>query len=98
MHWRCLLSGGLRRRRNSNGSTRNDNNKDEAGPGNGDRAIQPVKTADSIPLSPFLCSVLMRRLSRPEFDQMLRLVMAQVFACHNELRRPCDEAVCQDDI
>lgn len=40
----------------------------------------------------------LRRLTRPEFDEMSRLVMAQVFASQNELGRLCDEAAYQNDI
>lgn len=39
-----------------------------------------MKTENEIPLSPFLCPIRFRRLARPEFDEMSRLIMAQVFA------------------
>lgn len=57
-----------------------------------------MKTENEIPLSPFLCPIRFRRLARPEFDEMSRLIMAQVFAAQNELGRLCDETVYQKDI
>lgn len=57
-----------------------------------------MKTEKPIPLSPFHCPIPLRRLTRPEFDEMSRLVMADVFASQNELGRLCDEAVYQNDI
>lgn len=57
-----------------------------------------MKADTTIPLSPFYCPIPLRRLTRPEFDEMSRLVMAQVFASQNELGRLCDEAVYQNDI
>jgi len=50
------------------------------------------------PLSPFHCPIQFRRLTRPEFDEISRLVMAHVFASQNELGRLCDEAVYQNDV
>jgi len=43
-----------------------------------------MKTEKQIPLSPFHCPLQFRRLSRPEFDEMSRVVMAHVFASQNE--------------
>ena len=57
-----------------------------------------MKTNTTIPLSPFHCPLQFRRLSRPEFDEMSRRVMAHVFASRNELGRLCDEAVYKNDI
>lgn len=57
-----------------------------------------MKTKESIPLSAFHCPIPLRRLTRPDFDEMSRLVMARVFASQNELGRLCDEAVYQNDI
>lgn len=57
-----------------------------------------MKTEKVIPLSPFHCPIPLRRLTRPEFDEMSGLVMAQVFASQNELGRLCDESVYQNDI
>jgi GxxExxY protein len=57
-----------------------------------------MKTEEPIPLSPFRCPIPFRRLTRPEFDEMSRLVMAHVFASQNELGRLCDEAVYQNDV
>jgi GxxExxY protein len=57
-----------------------------------------MKSEKEIPLSPFHCPIRFRHLSRPEFDEMSRLIMAQAFASQNELGRLCDEAVYQNDI
>ena len=57
-----------------------------------------MKTEKPIPLSPFHCPIPLRRLTRPEFDELSRLFMAQVFASQNELGRLCDEVVYQNDI
>ena len=57
-----------------------------------------MKTEAHIHLSPFQCAIPFRRLTRPEFDEMSRLVMAQAFASQNELGRLCDESVYQNDI
>lgn len=57
-----------------------------------------MKTEKQIPLFPFHCSFPLQRLSRPEFDEMSRQVMAHVFASQNELGRLCDESVYQNDI
>lgn len=57
-----------------------------------------MKAEKAIPLSPFHCPIPFRRLTRTEFDEISRLVMAHVFASQNELGRLCDEAVYQNDI
>jgi GxxExxY protein len=57
-----------------------------------------MKTEKRIPLSPFHCPIPLRRLTRPEFDDLSRLVMAHAFASQNELGRLCDEAVYQNDM
>jgi len=43
-----------------------------------------MKTEEPIPLSPFRCPIPFRPLTRPEFDEMSRLVMAHVFASLSE--------------
>jgi len=57
-----------------------------------------MKSEKPIPLSPFHCPLPLHRLSRAEFDELSRMVMAQVFASQNELGRLCDEVVYQNDI
>lgn len=57
-----------------------------------------MKAEDAIPFSPFHCPIPVRRLSRSEFDELSRLVMAHVFASQNELGHLCDEGVYQNDI
>jgi len=57
-----------------------------------------MNAKSSIPLSPFHCPIPLRRLSRPKFDELSRLVMAHVFASQNELGRLCDEPVYQNDL
>lgn len=57
-----------------------------------------MKAGKPIPLSPFHCPLSLRWLARTAFDELSRLVMAQVFASQNELGRLCDEVVYQNDI
>jgi hypothetical protein len=55
--------------------------------------LEFMKAKSSIPLSPFHCPIPLRRLSRPEFDELSRQIMAHAFASQNELGRLCDEAM-----
>lgn len=57
-----------------------------------------MENSAMIPLSPFHRPISLRRLTRSDFDELSRLVIAQAFASQNELGRLCDEAVYQNDI
>lgn len=57
-----------------------------------------MNAKSAIPLSPFHCPIPLLRVSRPEFDEMSRQIMAHAFASQNELGRLCDEAVYQNDL
>ena len=60
--------------------------------------LEFMNAKPSVPLSPFHCPIPLRRLSRPEFDELSRQIMAHAFASQNELGRLCDEAVYQNDL
>src|SRR6266576_5286592 len=60
--------------------------------------LEFMNDKSSIPLSPFHCPIPLRRLSRSEFDEMSRQIMAHAFVSQNELSRLCDEAVYQNDL
>src|SRR5207249_1193483 len=60
--------------------------------------LEFMNAKSSIPLSPFHCPIPLRRLSRPEFDELSRQIMAHAFASQNDLGRLCDETIYQNDL